>query len=452
MSIAGQILIVDDEPKLRALFKRIISLEGYIVFEANDLRTAKKLLLREEIDIILCDVRLPDGSGVDFIHQTKLEYSHIELILFTAYGNIADGVQAMKHGAFDYLMKGDDNDKILPILSKALEKVQLQKRVYKLEKDIKVIFGFENIIGKSSIIKETILIAKKIAPSDISVLLLGETGTGKELFARAIHSGSNRVHKPFVAINCSAFSKELLESELFGHKAGAFTGAIREKYGLLEEAHEGTLFLDEIGEMDIELQAKLLRVLEVNEFFKVGDSKTSRVDIRIISATNKDLYQEVQAGRFREDLYYRLNVFNIKLPSLTERKVDIPVLAKYFIDIYSKKMNKHITEMSSSFTEKLNGHHWRGNIRELKNVIERAVIMCDEPFLTQEHLPNDFQSMILENNHSVKSAFDLETIEKHHIQKVLHFTRGNKMEAARLLKIGVATLYRKLETYGLSAS
>jgi len=452
MSIAGQILIIDDELKLRALFKRIISLEGYIVFEANDLRTAKKILQREEIDIILCDVRLPDGSGVNFIHQTKLEYSHIELILFTAYGNIADGVQAMKHGAFDYLIKGDDNDKILPILSKALEKVQLQKRVFKLEKDIKVIFGFENIIGKSSIIKETILIAKKIAPSDISVLLLGETGTGKELFARAIHSGSKRVHKPFVAINCSAFSKELLESELFGHKAGAFTGAIREKYGLLEEAHEGTLFLDEIGEMDIELQAKLLRVLEVNEFFKVGDSKTSRVDIRIISATNKDLYQEVQAGRFREDLYYRLNVFNIKLPSLTERKVDIPVLAKYFIDIYSKKMNKHITEMSSSFADKLNSHLWRGNIRELKNVIERAVIMCDEPFLTQEHLPNDFQNMVLQHCHPVKSAFDLETVEKQHIQKVLHFTRGNKMEAARLLKIGVATLYRKLETYGLSAS
>ena len=423
-----------------------------IVFEANDLRTAKKILQREEIDIILCDVRLPDGSGVNFIHQTKLEYSHIELILFTAYGNIADGVQAMKHGAFDYLIKGDDNDKILPILSKALEKVQLQKRVFKLEKDIKVIFGFENIIGKSSIIKETILIAKKIAPSDISVLLLGETGTGKELFARAIHSGSKRVHKPFVAINCSAFSKELLESELFGHKAGAFTGAIREKYGLQEEAHEGTLFLDEIGEMDIELQAKLLRVLEVNEFFKVGDSKTSRVDIRIISATNKDLYQEVQAGRFREDLYYRLNVFNIKLPSLTERKVDIPVLAKYFIDIYSKKMNKHITEMSSSFADKLNSHLWRGNIRELKNVIERAVIMCDEPFLTQEHLPNDFQNMVLQHCHPVKSAFDLETVEKQHIQKVLHFTRGNKMEAARLLKIGVATLYRKLETYGLSAS
>jgi two-component system NtrC family response regulator len=448
MLFNGKILIVDDEQKLRSLFKRIISLEGYEVFESQDLFTAKKILQKEDIAVVICDVRLPDGSGIDFVKFVKIEYPVIEMILFTAFGDISDGIQSMKNGAFDYIIKGNDNDKLIPLLNKAIEKVKLQKRVTKLEKEVKILFGFENIIGKSTGIKQTIALAKKIAPKDVPVLLLGETGTGKELFARAIHSASSRADQPFVAINCSAFSKTLLESELFGHKAGAFTGAIKDKIGLLEEAHGGTLFLDEIGEMDIELQAKLLRVLEAHEFIKVGDTKYSTVDIRIISATNKNLYEEVLTGKFREDLFYRLNVFTVKLPSLSERKTDIPVLAKYFVRIFSKKMNKNIHEMSNSFIEKLLEHTWRGNIRELKNVIERAVIMCDEPFLNEEFLPSDFllQKISIYTNNNL---LDLESIEKNHILKVLIQTKGNKLEAARILKISIATLYRKIDTYGL---
>lgn len=449
MLLNGQILIIDDEQKLRSLFNRIISLEGYSVSEAHDLLSAKKILQRQQVDVIICDVRLPDGSGVEFVKYIKMQYPAIEMILFTAFVDIADGIQAMKNGAFDYVIKGNDNDKIIPLLGKAIEKVRLQKRLNKLEKEIKMAYGFDNIIGRSPLVMQTISVAKKIAPSDVSVLLLGETGTGKELFARAIHSHSNRADKPFVAINCSAFSKSLLESELFGHKAGAFTGAIKDKVGLLEEAHGGTLFLDEIGEMNIDLQAKLLRVLEQNEFIKVGDTKSVTIDIRVISATNRNLYQEVQAGSFREDLFYRLNVFSIRLPSLLERKGDIPVLAKYFVEVFSKKMNKNIHGMSNSFIEKLQARNWRGNIRELKNIIERAVIMCDEPFLGEEHLSTDFH-MPLEYAASIDNALDLESMERQHIHKILHLTKGNKMEAARLLKIGVATLYRKITAYRIT--
>lgn len=448
----GQILIIDDESKLRNLYKRIISLEGFIVYEASDLRSANRIMQREMIDVILCDVHLPDGSGVEFIKRLKTEYSGVELILITAFGNVSEGIQAMKNGAFDYLTKGDDNDKIIPLINKAFEKVCLQKRLNKLEKEVKVAFSFQNIIGKSSLIEETISLAKKIAPSNTSVLLLGETGTGKELFARAIHTNSGRATKPFVAINCSAFSKDLLESELFGYKAGAFTGAIKDKTGLMEEANGGTLFLDEVGEMDFDIQAKFLRVLEVSEFIKLGDTKTSSVDIRLISAANKNLYEEVQAGRFREDLFYRINVFTLRLPSLIERKSDIPLLAKYYMDIYAKKLNKNINEMNKEFIDKLKHHIWPGNIRELKNVIERAVIMSDSPILTELQLPVDIHPAKTNINSSIEnySTLDLESIEKKHIQRVLNLTKGNKVEAARLLKIGVATLYRKIENYDLS--
>lgn len=442
------ILIVDDEQKLRSLFKRVISLEGYRVSEAQDLQSARKILQKEKIDIVLCDVRLPDGNGVDFIKFLSYEYPLIEIILFTAYGGILDGIQAMKNGAFDYLIKGDDNDKLIPLLNKAVEKIQLQNKLINPGKEVKVVFGFDNIIGKSPLIKKTVALAKKVAGSDVSVLLLGETGTGKELFARAIHSASQRASNAFVAVNCSAFSKGLLESELFGHKAGAFTGAFKDKTGLLEEANGGTLFLDEIGEMDIEIQAKLLRVLEVSEFIKVGDTKSSTVNIRIISATNKNLFEEVLAGRFREDLFYRLNVFSMQIPSLIERKNDIPILAKYYMDIFSKKMNKNIREMSNGFVQKLLEHIWRGNIRELKNVIERAVIMCDDALLSEKFLPPEFL-MIKEPGDLNETPYDLRTVEKKHILKILSATGGNKYEAARLLKIGIATLYRKMDSYGL---
>lgn len=445
----GIVLIIDDEEKLRALLSRIISLEGYTVLEADSLKTGNKLLEKEDVDVVLCDVKLPDGNGVDFVREVKGRHSSVEMILLTAYGNIADGVKAMKNGAFDYITKGDDNDKIIPLLARALEKVQLQKRITQLEKQVGSRYTFDGILGSSPLIRDAIALARKVAPTDATVLLLGETGTGKEVFAQAIHNGSLRTGKPFVALNCSAFGKELLESELFGHKAGSFTGANKDKKGLIEEANTGTLFLDEIGEMHIDLQAKLLRVLENNEFIKVGDTKPIRVNVRIIAATNRELQQEVEKGRFREDLFYRLNVFTISLPSLRDRKKDIPAIAGYYLGIFALKGNKRIDGMTPEFLTHLQDHDWKGNIRELKNIMERAVILSDGPLLSLENLPADLQVTSLKTSGPL-SAFDLASVEKLHIQRVLNHTRGNKTEAARLLNIGLTTLYRKIEEYHIS--
>ena len=335
----GKILIIDDEEKLRRLLSRIINLEGYHVIEAGNLKTALRSIEAEEPDVILCDVKLPDGNGVEFIKEVKKKYPFPEIILLTAYGNIPDGIQAIKNGAFDYITKGDDNDRLIPLLNKAMEKVDLQKKILHLQDLVGRKYKFESILGSSVSITKAITMARKVAGTDATVLLLGETGTGKEVFAQAIHNASNRSNRSFVALNCSSFTKELLESELFGHKAGAFTGAIKDKKGLIEEANEGTLFLDEIGEMPIDLQSKLLRVLETSSFIKLGDTKTTTVNVRFIAATNRSIETEVKEGKFRADLYYRLNVFAIELPALRERKTDIPLLAKYFISIFSNKIN-----------------------------------------------------------------------------------------------------------------
>ncbi len=444
----NKVLIIDDEEKLRGLLARLIKLEGYAVTEANSLKAAHKAIETGEPDIILCDVKLPDGNGTDFIKEVKQKNSLIEIILLTAYGNIQDGVQAMKNGAFDYITKGDDNEKIIPLLNRATEKVQLRKRIEQLEQQVGKRYGFESIIGDSKMIHDAIDLAKKVALTDTTVLLLGETGTGKEVFAQAIHSGGKRAGKPFIALNCSAFSKDLLENEIFGHKAGAFTGAIKDKKGLIEEASTGTLFLDEIGDLQIDLQSKLLRVLETNEFIKVGDTKSTKVNVRIIAATNRDLQQDVIENKFREDLFYRLNVFTISLPALRDRKKDIPALAQFFLNLFSQKTNQRIENMSKDFLEHLQQHQWKGNIRELKNVIERAVILTDSLQLTVDSLPLELRSV--NQSPQTLSAFDLANVERLHILRVLDYTKGNKTEAAKLLNIGLTTLYRKLEEYAIS--
>lgn len=449
--MSGNILLIDDEEKLRSLLKRIISLEGFNVFEAADLKSASKILEREPIDVVLSDVKLPDGSGVANAANIKSKYLSTEIILLTAYGNIPDGVQAMKNGAFDYIIKGDDNEKIIPLLNRAMEQVQLRKRVAQLEQQVGKRYSFDNIIGSSPRIKEATALAQRVAPTDATVLLLGETGTGKEVFAQAIHNGSKRAGQPFLPLNCSAFTQDLLESELFGHKAGAFTGAMKDKKGLIEEAHNGTLFLDEIGEMHIDLQSKLLRVLENNEFIKVGDTKPTKVNVRVIAATNRGLQQEVDNGRFREDLFYRLNVFTINLPSLNERKEDIPALASHYLSLFAAKANSRLTGMSKDFLAQLQQHSWKGNIRELKNIIERAVILSDGSELSTTNLPLEFQQSTSSTDSSnTLSAFSLASVEKLHIQRVLNHTKGNKTEAAKLLNIGLTTLYRKIEEYHIS--
>ncbi|HXD78302.1 MAG TPA: sigma-54 dependent transcriptional regulator [Puia sp.] len=445
----GIVLIIDDEEKLRTLLARIIRLEGHTVVEAGSLKAGGRALDREDVDVVLCDVKLPDGNGVEFVRDMKLKYPLAEVILLTAYGNIQDGVAAMKNGAFDYITKGDDNDKIIPLLASALAKVELQKRVAMLERQVEKRYTFDAILGSSPLIATAIEMAKRVAPTDATVLLLGETGTGKEVFAQAIHYGSKRAARPFMALNCSAFGKELLESELFGHKAGAFTGASRDKRGLIEEANQGTLFLDEIGEMHVDLQAKLLRVLETGEFFKVGDTRSTKVSVRVIAATNRDLQQSVSEGRFREDLYYRLNVFTILLPALRDRRKDIQAIADYYLHLFARKGGKKIETMTREFLEHLQQHEWKGNIRELKNIIERAVILADGPQLTADNLPAELRMSAVKATGPI-SAFDLASVEKLHIQRVLIHTRGNKTEAARLLNIGLTTLYRKIEEYKLA--
>ena len=443
----GNILLIDDEDKLRHLLKRIISLEGFVVSEADSLKAGLRQLEKEPVEVILCDVRLPDGDGVEFIDKVKLKYPLLEIIMLTAYGNIAAGVQSIKSGAFDYLTKGNDNERIIPLLDRAVEKVRLQNRITQLEQRIEKRYTFESIIGNSDFILNAVSQAKKVAPTDATVLLLGETGTGKEIFAQAIHHAGKRAGKPFIAFNVSSFSKELLESELFGHLAGAFTSAVKDKKGLMEEADGGTLFLDEIGEMAFDLQAKLLRVLETGEFIKVGDTKPTKVGVRIITATNRDLESEVEQGKFREDLFYRLNLFTIELPPLRIRKEDIPLLAEHFLHLYAAKTNGKVSGMNKEFITRLTEHEWKGNIRELKNVIERAVILTNDTELTTANLPLDFQTF--QQKGRPMSAFELASIEKLHIQRVLNHTKGNKMAAARLLNIGLTTLYRKIEEYQL---
>ena len=447
----SKILIIDDEVQIRTLLTRMMELEGYDVCQAGDCRAALKQLELQNPDVVLCDVFLPDGNGVDLVLAIKKAAPNVEVILLTAHGNIPDGVQAIKNGAFDYITKGDDNNKIIPLISRAVEKARMNVRLEKLEKKVGQTYSFDSILGESKVLKDAVSLAQKVSGTDVPVLLTGETGTGKEVFAQAIHYSSKRARQNFVAVNCSSFSKELLESEMFGHKAGSFTGALKDKKGLFEEANNGTIFLDEIGEMAFELQAKLLRILETGEYIKIGDTKPTRVNVRIIAATNRNLSQEIVAGRFREDLFYRLSVFQIHLPPLRERAGDIRLLAKAFIKSFAEQLARPVVEIAPAFLEALDSQPWKGNIRELRNVIERSMIVCESGHLDIADLPFDIQNAHYEHsNDSSPGSFELSAMERRHIARVLEYTKGNKTEAARLLKIGLTTLYRKIEEYKIS--
>lgn len=446
----SKILIIDDEPQIRTLLARMMELEGYEVCQAADCRAGMKQLELHTPDVALCDVFLPDGNGVDLVLAIKKAAPNVEVILLTAHGNIPDGVQAIKNGAFDYITKGDDNNKIIPLISRAVEKARMNVRLEKLEKKVASAYSFDSILGESKALKDAVSLARKVSATDVPVLLTGETGTGKEVFAQAIHYSSKRARQNFVAVNCSSFSKELLESEMFGHKAGSFTGALKDKKGLFEEADKGTIFLDEIGEMAFELQAKLLRILETGEYIKIGDTRPTRVNVRIIAATNRNLPQEIAAGRFREDLFYRLSVFQVHLPPLRERTGDIRLLAGAFIRNFSEQLSRTVTEITPEFLAALDRQPWKGNIRELRNVIERSLIVCEGDRLDVTDLPLDIQNAHYEQSSvSGPDSFELSAMERRHIARVLEHTKGNKTEAARLLKIGLTTLYRKIEEYKL---
>lgn len=446
----SKILVVDDEVQIRTLLSRMLELEGYEVCQAGDCRTALKQLEFQSPDVVLCDVFLPDGNGVDLVSSVKKTAPNVEIILLTAHGNIPDGVQAIKNGAFDYITKGDDNNKIIPLVSRAVEKARMNVRLEKLEKKVGHTYSFDSVLGDSKALKDAVSLAQKVSGTDVPVLLTGETGTGKEVFAQAIHYNSKRAKQNFVAVNCSSFSKELLESEMFGHKAGSFTGALKDKKGLFEEADNGTIFLDEIGEMAFELQAKLLRILETGEYIKIGDTKPTRVNVRVVAATNRNLPEEITAGRFREDLFYRLSVFQIHLPPLRERAGDVRILAKAFVKDFSARLARPVTEITPAFLEALEQQPWKGNIRELRNVIERSLIVCESERLDVADLPLDIQNTHNEqSDETTPGSFELSAMERRHIARVLEYTKGNKTEAARLLKIGLTTLYRKIEEYGI---
>lgn len=446
----SKILVVDDEVQIRTLLSRMLELEGYEVCQAGDCRTALKQLEFQSPDVVLCDVFLPDGNGVDLVSSVKKTAPNVEIILLTAHGNIPDGVQAIKNGAFDYITKGDDNNKIIPLVSRAVEKARMNVRLEKLEKKVGHTYSFDSVLGDSKVLKDAVSLAQKVSGTDVPVLLTGETGTGKEVFAQAIHYNSKRAKQNFVAVNCSSFSKELLESEMFGHKAGSFTGALKDKKGLFEEADNGTIFLDEIGEMAFELQAKLLRILETGEYIKIGDTKPTRVNVRVVAATNRNLPEEITAGCFREDLFYRLSVFQIHLPPLRERAGDVRILAKAFVKDFSVRLARPVTEITPAFLEALEQQPWKGNIRELRNVIERSLIVCESERLDVADLPLDIQNTHYEqSDETTPGSFELSAMERRHIARVLEYTKGNKTEAARLLKIGLTTLYRKIEEYGI---
>lgn len=444
----GNILIIDDEESIRGVLSQLLTLEDYKVWQAEKASEGIEILNTEEIQVVISDVRLPDAYGIDLISRIKALNPSCEIIMLTAYGTIQDGVKAIKLGAFDYITKGDEDNKIIPLVERAIEKVILKNKLQRLTSRFSEKYNFDNIIGESRVIKEAKELAKKVAFTDTPILLVGETGTGKEIFAQSIHNFGERRSNHFVAINCSAFAKDLLESEMFGYKAGAFTGAFKNKKGLFEEADEGTLFLDEIGEMDISLQSKILRVIETNSFIKSGDTKPTNVNVRILAATNRKLEEDIKSEKFRADLYYRISVIKIEIPALRDRKEDIRYLADFFIQKFSQKIKKKISRVEDGFYNYLEKYNYPGNIRELRNIIERALILSSGDVLNVYSLPKEIRTEAEKQNEK-ELVYSMENVEKQHILNILEMTKGNKNKAAELLGIGLTTLYRKLQIFGI---
>ncbi|WP_324673266.1 sigma-54 dependent transcriptional regulator [Hymenobacter sp. GOD-10R] len=449
----GTLLLIDDEARLRQLLARVLELEGYTVVQAPDAYRGLELLQQhaEEVLVVISDVKLPDAHGVDLLPKFKAKAPDAEVVLLTAFGTIPDGVRAMKQGAFDYLTKGDFEQQLVVVVERAAEKARLRRRVTELEKKVGQRHSFSSMIGESAALRKAQNLGEQVAPTDSTVLLEGPTGSGKELFAQAIHQASERRLKSFVAVNCSAFPKDLLESELFGYKKGAFTGALTDKKGLLEEANGGTLFLDEIGELELNVQAKFLRVLELQQFTKLGDTKPSSVNVRLVAATNRNLKQEAAEGRFRPDLYYRLSVFTIDVPPLKARPSDVPLLANFFLQYFAAKLGKRLPGFEPECLRLLQQYEWPGNVRELKNVLERAAILAlpNEP-LNADLLPDEFHARA----RPVRLDGDdesLRAVEARHISRIMLDLQGNKPEVAKKLGIGLTTLYRKLQEYGIES-
>ncbi|MDP4221287.1 MAG: sigma-54 dependent transcriptional regulator [Bacteroidota bacterium] len=447
------ILFVDDEFAARQNFDILLKHHGYHVELAESVAKALSLLKNTDFDLIITDMRMAPQTGLDLLRMAKSIAPNTGVIVLTGHGEIQNAIEAMKLGALDYITKETDYKEILLTIDKALEKRLLKEEIRDLRNKLRSEFSTKQIIGTSEAIKKVIETLKRVASTDSRVLITGESGTGKELVAETIHQNSARQDAPFIAFNCGAIPKDLQESELFGHVKGAFTGAEKDRKGLFESAQKGTVFLDEVAEMSLETQVKLLRFLENGEFFQVGSSIPRKVDVRIISATNRNLESLVEKGSFRSDLYYRLKVVTIHLPALRERKEDIPLLAQHLLTELNPKVHTSVKTLSPEVLEVLSDYSWHGNVRELKNVIERALIFSDGDKITLESLPEELFKQppsSQESEHlSTNGNVSLEDVEKDHIIEVLRKANGNKLLTAQRLGIATTTLYRKLRQYGI---
>jgi len=444
-----KVLLVDDDEKIRFLMSKELPRMGFSVESSSTGEEAIKKFMGESFDIVLLDLKMPDMSGIEVLKKMKRIDSMTEIIMLTAHGSIDTAIEAMKLGAYDYLTKPCKLSEINEILKKAGEKKDIKKENIALKRVIGKDHSLLHIICQSKVMQTIIESIKKAAPTDAPVLIEGESGTGKELVAHAIHQLSKRAENPLIVINCGSLQETLLDSELFGHAKGAFTGAIERKEGLCEVADKGTLFLDEIAEISLSSQAKLLRMIQSGEIRRLGDNRIFHTDLRIIAATNKDLFIEISKGNFREDLYYRLNLVQIKLPPLRERKKDIPLLAKHFLR-NSKISGKRTKEICKDALQILMEYNWPGNIRELENTIERFCIFIEDENITAENLAPYFPKSTLSLEDEKQEITDISQLEKDHVLRILSHCGGNKTKAAHLLGISVKTLYNKIQSYDLS--
>jgi DNA-binding NtrC family response regulator len=446
MKRKAKVLVVDDEVIIRNSLRDWLTDTGYQIFTAENGAQALEIIQQEGLRIVVADLVMPGMDGIELMKRAKEVSPDVEVIIVTAYGSIPTAITAMREGAYDYIEKPFCPERAEILIEKLVEHQELVEENLSLHQKLEERYRFENIIAKSPKMQQVIEVIKVVARSNATVLITGETGTGKEVVAQAIHSQSHRRGKPFVAVSCAALPESLLESELFGHEKGSFTGAYAQKKGKFEVANRGTLFLDEIGEMSTNIQVHLLRVLEEKEFTRVGGNEPIKVDVRVISATNRDIKQAVASGRFREDLYYRLNVVNIELPPLQERREDIPLLAQHFLKKFAVENQKEIAGFSPEATDFLLRYDWPGNVRELENTIERAVILAQNPLIEVADLPQ--QNLV--PAHPISPEISLKQVEKNHILNVLTETGGNYTEAARILGISRMTLYNKAKAYGLN--
>ena len=450
-TLKKKILIIDDDATFRLTLRATLEQAGYEIHEAEDGRIGLQRLQEMVFDLILLDLRMKDMQGDEALRRIKEMSPAVPVVIITAYATVQTAVETLKQGAFDYLIKPVDMDALLAIVSKALRYYELESENQVLKERIGEQFDFSRILGRSKKMRDVLEVLTLAAPSDATILILGESGTGKELIANAIHENSPRKDRAFVKVNCAALAENLLESELFGHERGAFTGAVQQRKGRFELAAGGTIFLDEIGDMALSTQAKILRVLQEGEFERLGSSKTLKVDVRVVAATHRDLPRAIEEGRFREDLYFRLSVVTIELPALRERKEDIPTLAEHFLKKYAEKNQRLIKGFAPKTMDLLVRYDWPGNIRELENMVERAVILCRDEYIQPGCLPGQFQELAGSEEAGetgVRPGHSIREVEKELILKTLEQTGGNRTRAAEILGITRRALQYKLKEYG----